>query len=123
MELFIDITIYLFIPGVIGMFLLTTLIHWASFISDIKPDSAIKLNMKNAIFAYNVGKIEKHKFYNEFYTADYIVEVPIYMSYFTYVYLLILDFIRRKSKPSSKINEFTTNRFLNELYNREKGEE
>ena len=35
MENFTDIIIYLFIPGVISMFLLTTFIQWASFISEI----------------------------------------------------------------------------------------
>ena len=114
------------ITGIIITFIVMifcSLVTYAVFISEIKPDSAIKLNIKNAIFAYNVGKIKKHKFYNEFYATDYIIEVPIYMSYFTYMCLLILDFIRRKSKSPSKVNEFTTYRFLNELYNREKGED
>lgn len=97
--------------------IICSLVTYAVFISEIKPDSAIKLNIKNAIFAYNVGKIKKHKFYNGFYTTDYIIEVPIYMSYFTYMCLLILDFIRRKSKSPPKVNEFTTYRFLKELHN------
>lgn len=114
------------IIGIIITFMvmiICSLVTYAVFMSEIKPNSAIKLNIKNAIFAYNVGEIKKHKIYNGFYTTNYIVEVPIYMSYFTYMCLLILDFIKRKTKSPSKVNEFTTDRFLNELYNREKGED
>ena len=78
---------------------LSSVIMYLEYVNRLKPNSAIKLNIYNAVYAYKKG--EK--------------EIPIYISYFTYVYLAFL--CSSYKKHTSKVDRYMTYKFLKELYN------
>lgn len=94
---------------------LTSFIMYLEYVNGLKPNSAIKLNIHNAVYAYKRGKIIKHWIYNEYFYKEGEKEIPIYISYFTYVYLAFLHFSYKKY--TSKVDRYMTYKFLKELHN------
>lgn len=121
MKEFFTILIYLVVPSVICSFLLVAFANWASFIFEITPNSAIQLNMRDAIYAFQQGKIKRHPLYWEFYTNQAKPEFKVKTSFFAFAILNILYWIDKRKKRKLKVNKEATNKFLKELYN--KGED
>lgn len=109
----------IFLGAVLAACFLSSVIMYLEYVNSLKPNSAIKLNFYNAVYAYKRGKITKHLIYNEYFYKEGEKEIPIYIGYFTYMYLAFLRPFYKKR--TSKVNKHMTYRFLKELYN--KGEE
>lgn len=105
----IPIIVILFV--IIGSFLLVSFIFWISFISEMAPNSAIRLNMFDAIYAFRQGKIKKGNMFCEFYTNQ-TYPVKVKTSFLTFTILIILSWV----DGSKKINKEATNEFLKSLY-------
>ena len=115
MKELIIIIMCLVIPSVIGAFLLISFINWVSFIYDMTPNKAIQLNMRDAIYAFQQGKIRRHHLYWEFYTNQTAPEFEVKVSLPTFIVLNFLYWIN-KWRGKKKVNKEATNEFLRWLY-------
>ena len=120
MKDFFTILIYLVVPSVISSFLLVAFANWASFIFEMTPNKTIRLNMRDAIYAFRQKKIRRHPLYWEFYTNQTAPEFKVKTSFSTFIILNILHWINKR-RGKKKVNEEATNQFLRRLY--EKGED
>lgn len=103
------------ISTLIICFLLVAFIHWACYICGMRPNSAIELNMPDAIYAFQQGKIKRHSLFWDFYTTRTIERYDVKVGFFTFVILNILYWINKR-KIQKKMNKEATDEFLRTLY-------
>lgn len=117
---FIIIIMCFVIPVIIISFLFIAFINWVSFIYEMTPNKVIQLSMRDAVYAFQQGKIRRHPLYWEFYTNQTAPEFEVKTSLPTFIVLNVLHWIN-KWKGNKKVNKEATNEFLKWLY--EKGED